>query len=196
MNAKSELQTLKEKYQQLELELAAAKKENVYLRTIHTKVDDARNAVNLLSTEANDVPAYWDVLLNNIYENSHSAILIFNTTIHKVVKVNKRAIELFEAESASQFHSSYLPELEFVKTTEADLIALFNQVQEKGKASRLFHYQTFKGKPFWGLCQIQNYNINDESILAIRISDINEHLKEKEVSDAILSSYHQLTDNI
>lgn len=200
MNLSVELQLLKEKCQLLEQELASIKQENAYLSTVNTKLIEARNTGTspnaLPNNEVTNAPLYWDVLLNNIYENSHSAILIFNTTNHQVVSVNKRAIELFEAESTSQFHSSYLPELEYVKTTESELIALFNEVQTKGKASRLFHYQTFKGKPFWGLCQIQNYNINNESILAIRISDINEHLKEKEVSDAILNSYHQLTDNI
>jgi PAS domain S-box-containing protein len=200
MNTQSEHKTLKEKYQQLELELAAARKEIDYLTTENTRLIEARNSGNstnnLANTKPNNVPLYWDELLSKIYENSHSAILIFNTTKHEVVSVNKRAIELFEAESTSQFHSSYQPELEFVKTTEKDLAALYSQVKEKGKASRLFHYKTFKGRPFWGLCQIQSFDFNNESILAIRISDINEHLKEKEVSEAIISTYYQLTDSI
>jgi len=168
MTENTELQLLQKQYQRLEQELIAAKKENAYLSTVNTKLIEARNtgtSPNTISNiKADDTPIYWNILLNNIYENSHSAILVFNTTNHQVISVNKRAIELFEAESISQFHSSYLPELEYVKTTETDFISLFNEVQEKGKASRLFHYQTFKGKPFWGLCQIQSYIINNESM--------------------------------
>ena len=144
MNTQSEFQLLKEKYQQLELELAEQKKQNSLLTKVNVKLIVERNEGRLTNTtlevKEGKIPEYWTNLLHNIYETSKEAILIFNHTENKVISVNDRAIELFEAESDDQFHSVFIRELQYNPVSEQELINLYYEISTTGKASRLFQY--------------------------------------------------------
>ncbi len=140
--------------------------------------------------------------LQAIFDNSFDALFLVNWKERKIIKANKRAVELFEAEEESDFYGLY--GLEFHKSPKEKVN--YEEMRKSLKENKAFEeevlYKTFKGNEFWGNLVIRIIYISGMPYQSIRVTDItNQKNTKKQIQDSLhekeilLSEIHHRVKN-
>lgn len=117
--------------------------------------------------------------LQSVFENSHDALFLVDWEIRKIIKANKRAVELFEMNSESDFNDKYGLDFHAESPTKVDLENMRQLVIETGKFEGEVLYNTNKGNQFWGALTVILISIGEKKYQSVRITDISEKKKNK-----------------
>jgi len=137
-----------------------------------------------------------DIQLEAIFNNSADALFLVNWGERKIVKANRRAIEMFEAASEKDFLGKF--GLDFHKNypTTEETDRMKKLLTEKGNFEDEILYKTFKGKEFWGALSVKAIDINGEKYQSVRLTDISEQKKAKEQTETALKEKELLLAEI
>ena len=138
----------------------------------------------------------------SIFNNSYDALFVVDSGAKKIIKANKRAVELFEMEQESDFYSSYGLDFHKNAVSKKELDFMTNEVLTKGVYRGEVVYKTKKGNEFWGALAIREMIINEKRYQSVRVADITpqkefakkiqDSLNEKEI---LLSEIHHRVKN-
>lgn len=135
-----------------------------------------------------DTNLFLQYQMKAIFDNSHDAILLMDSDKREIVKVNHRAVELFEVNSEHDLIGKSGIDLHKNQTAEVEI----HQIRSSLKNSGGFHgevlYKTAKGNEFWGALGIKNIAINSKNYHAVRITDIS---AQYEINAKLKSSLHE-----
>ncbi|HXD92862.1 MAG TPA: histidine kinase dimerization/phosphoacceptor domain -containing protein [Bacteroidia bacterium] len=136
------------------------------------------------------------VQLEEIFNNSVDALFLVNWGERKIVKANKRAVEMFEAESEQDFLHRYGLDLHKNYPTESEIKEMRDSLVERSIYEGEILYKTFLGKEFWGALSIKIINIKGEKFQSVRLTDISEQKRIKEQTGASLKEKELLLGEI
>ena len=125
--------------------------------------------------------------LQAIYDNSSDAIFLVNSD-SKIIKANKRAVELFEMESEASVVGCHGLDFHRQPLAAEELNEMHLELLNNGQYESEFLYKTEKGKEFWGAISIKVIMIREEKYCMIRITDVTHQHK---VSDKLKASLHE-----
>lgn len=151
-----------------------------------------------------DTNLFLQYQMKAIFDNSHDAILLADANRREIIKVNNRAIELFEVNSANDLIGKFGLDLHKNKPSGSEI----NQIQSSLQSSGFHHdevlFKTGKENEFWGALAIKIVTINSQIYHAVRITDItaqyelNAKLKSSLYEKEILLSeiHHRVKNNM
>jgi PAS domain S-box-containing protein len=120
-------------------------------------------------------------LLSSIFNESADAIFLVNPETLLIQDCNRRAVEMFEAESKED-----LLNLEGVtrskNSCQEEDVPPIPERQDQGFGSKEVEYLTKKGKPFWGNLATKKIYVAGQIINLVRVTDITTR---KQAEDAI-----------
>jgi PAS domain S-box-containing protein len=139
-----------------------------------------------------------------IFENSNDAKFLVRSSDRKIVKVNKRGIELLEADSVEKLMIEYSFSFRKSRPGPGETERIHEQVAEKGYYEDEVQYKTFKGNEFWASVFVRPLTIHNEKFYSIRLTDVSEkriakqkleiELKEKEL--LLAEIHHRVKNNL
>jgi two-component sensor histidine kinase len=139
-----------------------------------------------------------------VFDNSADALFLVDWDQRRIEKANRRAIELFEADSEADFLDKFGPDFHKTKLTPEESNAMRSALFEKGIYESEILYKTFKGNEFWGAISIKFIEANGEKLQSVRLTDISEKrkiaqnieasLKEKEL--LLAEVHHRVKNNL
>jgi PAS domain S-box-containing protein len=142
--------------------------------------------------------------VEGIFNNSEDALFLVDRIEKKIVKANRRAIELFEVEKEENFFNFFGLDLHKNYPTEEEITKTSVQIEKNGVYEDEILYKTFKGNEFWGAITVKMIEVNDEKYQSVRITDISEKrksaqniqssLKEKEL--LLAEVHHRVKNNL
>jgi PAS domain S-box-containing protein len=122
----------------------------------------------------------------SMFDNSSDALFLVDMVKSKIVKANKRAVELFEMEKESDFFPygglDFHQDDMSLKEIDAIKAILF----EKGMYEGEVLYRTNLGKEFWGALAIRLIYIAGKPFQSVRVTDISERKKAEQYTKASL----------
>lgn len=134
--------------------------------------------------------------LEAIFDNSVDALFLVNWDERKIVKANKRAIEMFEAKSEDDFLQRYGLDLHKNYPTDEEINSMRTALAENGIFEGEILYKTFAGKDFWGGVSIKAITIKGVKHQSVRLTDISEQKRIKEQTGASLKEKELLLGEI
>jgi PAS domain S-box-containing protein len=146
---------------------------------------------------------FLQLQLQAIFDNSYDALMLFDSEKKNIVRVNQRALEMFEMDESTlvgrkgiDLHKIY-PSEQYLQKIRLDLLTAGSHQSE-------VLYKTGRGNEFWGSLSVRAINISGKKYQMIRITDIttshqvNEKLKaslqEKEV--LLAEIHHRVKNNL
>lgn len=140
--------------------------------------------------------------LQAIFENSFDALFLVDWKKRKIIKANKRAIELFQMDSEDDFLDKYGLDLHKEIPSETELNAMTTALNSHGFYEGEVLYKTKTGKEFWGALAIKLVLIGTEKYQSVRVTDITIERKVKKhietslhVKEVLLSEIHHRVKN-
>ncbi|MCW3104741.1 MAG: hypothetical protein JWO09_3181 [Bacteroidetes bacterium] len=134
--------------------------------------------------------------LQAIFENSYDALFLVDWKKRKIIKVNQRAVELFEMDSPDEFYESYGIDLHKETPDEPEMEMMRNALNTKGLYEGEVLYKTKTGKEFWGALAIKLVTIGTERYQSVRVTDITVEKKAKAHVEASLHEKEILLSEI
>jgi PAS domain S-box-containing protein len=138
----------------------------------------------------------------SIFNTSLDALFLVDYTYRIIVKANKRAVELFEMNTESDFYNFEGMDLHKVAFTPSQHLEMKECLLSKGYYENEILYKTKNGNVFWGSLAIRVINIGGRVFQSVRVTDItpqknieqqiNASLNEKEI---LLSEIHHRVKN-
>jgi PAS domain S-box-containing protein len=113
-------------------------------------------------------------LREEIYNGSADAIFLVDPLSLLTFDCNRRAVDLFEAESKKELIGIAGHTLQKNLFTEAEFISIENEIHEFGFWSKEVEYVTKKGKYFWGNLAVKRIIVADKEIDLVRVTDISD----------------------
>jgi PAS domain S-box-containing protein len=124
----------------------------------------------------------------NMFNESAGANFLADLNTLKTVSCNKKAIEIFEADDASQLIGVDTQLFQVSTFSKEEMEAIKTEVADNWGWSREIEFKTLKGQVFWGNLEYRVVQFQNKPFMQIRITDISdrkrlEHLlmAEKEV---------------
>lgn len=141
--------------------------------------------------------------LKAIFDNSYDAIFLVDSEKRKIIKVNKRAAELFEMKE-KELIGRYGLDLHKVPYTEKELQEIRFSLANTGAYYSEVLYKTGKGNEFWGSLAIKQITLHAKKYQVVRIADnsvqheINDKLKTSVYEKEILLAevHHRVKNNM
>ena len=113
-------------------------------------------------------------LFESIYNEAADAIFLVNAETLLITDCNRRAVELFEAESKDELINIEGRTLQKNSFTEEELKSIVDEISLKGFWSRELEYVTKKGKLFWGNLAAKEIYVAGQEMNLVRVKDITE----------------------
>ncbi|MBD2254301.1 PAS domain S-box protein [Nostoc parmelioides] len=132
-------------------------------------------------------------LCESIYNESADALFLVDPQTLLIADCNRRAVELFEADSKSELLSIKVNTLQLQPFTSDELAQITAQIRHKGVWNAEIQYLTRKGNLFWGnlaakevamVCDLPSV-ITNQVVHLVRVTDITER---KRAEAALLQS--------
>jgi len=136
------------------------------------------------------------VQLGAIFNNSVDALFLVNRDERKIVKANRRAVEMFEANEENDFFQKFGLDLHKNYPTDEELKEMHTALSEKGVYEGEILYKTFLNREFWGAISVKEINIKGEKYQSVRLTDISEQKRIKEQTGASLKEKELLLGEI
>jgi PAS domain S-box-containing protein len=134
--------------------------------------------------------------LQAIFENSYDALFLVDWKRKKIIKVNQRAVELFEMDSPNEFYDSYGIDLHKEIPGDPEMEKMRNALNIHGLYEGEVLYKTKTGKEFWGALAIKLVLIGNEKYQSVRVTDITVEKKAKAHVEASLHEKEILLSEI
>lgn len=134
--------------------------------------------------------------LQAVFDNSFDALFLVDWKIRKIIKANRRAVELFQMDSEEDFYDRYGLDLHKEKPSEAEQKRMRDSLNKYGFFEGEVLYKTKKGMEFWGALAIKLVSIGDEKYQSVRVTDITADKKAKENVEASLNEKEILLSEI
>ncbi|MCA1993367.1 MAG: response regulator [Coleofasciculus sp. S288] len=120
-------------------------------------------------------------LLESIFNESADAIFLVNPETLLITDCNRRAVELFEAQSKDELINIEGHSLQKRRFTPEELSSIVGELALKGFWSRELEYVTQKGKLFWGNLAVKQIHVAGHQMHLVRVTDITDR-KQTEVA--------------
>lgn len=127
-----------------------------------------------------------EVQLEAIFDNAVDAHFLMNLGSRKIIKANKRAVEMFEADAENNFYGLHGLDLHKIKPAKEEVEFINNALEKSGTFSGEILYKTLKSKEFWGAISVRLIDIKGQKYHAVRITDISDQKKIKEQTETSL----------
>jgi PAS domain S-box-containing protein len=111
-------------------------------------------------------------LLESIFNESADAIFLVNAETLLITDCNRRAVELFEAQSKDELLNIEGRTLQKKSFTAEDLSSIVDEIALYGFWSRELEYVTKKGKVFWGNLAVKEIHVAGQAMHLVRVTDI------------------------
>jgi PAS domain S-box-containing protein len=111
-------------------------------------------------------------LLESIFNESADAIFLVNAETLLITDCNRRAVELFEAQSKDELLNIEGRTLQKESFTAEDLSSIVDEIALYGFWSRELEYVTKKGKIFWGNLAAKEIHVAGQTMHLVRVTDI------------------------
>jgi len=134
--------------------------------------------------------------LQAVFDNSFDALFLVDWKIRKIIKANRRAVELFQMNSEEDFYNLYGLDLHKEMPSESEQKRIRDSLNNNGFFEGEVLYKTKKGKEFWGALAIKLVSIGNEKYQSVRVTDITFDKKHKENVEASLSEKEILLSEI
>jgi PAS domain S-box-containing protein len=138
----------------------------------------------------------------SIFDTSFDALFLIEYIERRVIKANRRAVELFEMENENEFYNPEGLDFRKEKMSKKDYLAIKEDLFLKGFHENEVIYKTKKGNYFWGALAIRIINIGEKQYQSVRITDITSQKEfEKNIKNALnekeilLSEIHHRVKN-
>jgi len=139
-----------------------------------------------------------------IFNNSGDALFLIDHRNKSIMKANKRAVELFEANSEWELIGKRGYDFHKEKPGFCDIKATRDLVDRSGVYEDEILYETLRGNEFWGAVSVKMIEVKGICFQSIRITDISEKrkvaqklkssLKEKEL--LLAEVHHRVKNNL
>ena len=113
-------------------------------------------------------------LLESIFNESADAIFLVNIETGLIIDCNRRAVELFEANSKEELINIKEEIFHKESFTPQELSSILQEIDIKGFWNRELEYFTKKGKLFWGNLAVKQIQVAGKNINLVRVTDITE----------------------
>jgi PAS domain S-box-containing protein len=127
-------------------------------------------------------------LLESIFNESTDAIFLVNAETLLITNCNRRAVELFEAQSKDELLNIEGRTLQKKSFTPEDLNTIVDEIALYGFWSWELEYVTKKGKLFWGSLAAREIYVAGQKMHLVRVTDITTR---KQAEDALRTSEAQ-----
>lgn len=117
--------------------------------------------------------------LKSIFENSFDALFLVDWDERRILRANKRAVEMFEFDNEASFFDRYGSDLHANANNTEEIAMIRKQLVDDGRYEDEILYRTAKGRLFWGAIAIIVIEINGKKYQSVRITDISEKKKNK-----------------
>ena len=125
-------------------------------------------------------------LLESIFNESADAIFLVSIETGLITDCNRRAVELFEADSKDELLNIEGQTLQEERFTPEELSSIWNEIDSKGLWSRELKYVTKKGKLFWGNLAAKQIQVAGQKMNLVRVTDITERKQREETLKLIV----------
>ncbi len=113
-------------------------------------------------------------LLESIFNESADAIFLVNTETLLITDCNRRAVEMFEAQSKDELLNIKGETLHKKSFTPGELQSIRDKIAIYGFWSQELEYVTKKGRLFWGNLAARDISVAGQIIRLVRVTDITE----------------------
>ncbi len=124
-------------------------------------------------------------LFESIFNESSDAIFLVNSQTLLITDCNRRAVELFEADSKDELLNIEGRELQKEPFTPEELSFIVEEMALKSFWSKELEYVTKKGKVFWGNLAAREIYVAGQEMHLVRVTDITER---KQAEEALRTS--------
>ena len=131
-----------------------------------------------------------------IFDNSQDGLFLVDSSNKRIIKANKRAVEIFEMDSEHQFYSLYGNDLHKEKWSEDKVNFFYNELRSNKSYEDEILYKTNKGNEFWGALAIKLISINGKEYQSVRVTNIHSQKKSQRVTQAALQEKEVLLAEI
>ncbi len=121
-----------------------------------------------------------------IFDNSQDALFLVDGETRKIIKANKRAVEIFEMDSEEDFYSLTGLQLHANEVSSHELAEMRSRLGSTGIYEGEVLYKTKKGRLFWGALAGRLIDIQDKSYQSVRVTDIHAQKTAQELTKAAL----------
>lgn len=132
----------------------------------------------------------------SMFDNSFDALFLVDWKKRKIVKANKRAVELFEMEKESDFFDYYGLDFHKTEITQQELEKMREDLFSKGLYENEILYKTNLGNEFWGSLAIRLIYIGGQPFQSVRVTDITQQKKSEQFTKASLQEKELLLAEI
>ncbi|MBC7450708.1 MAG: PAS domain S-box protein, partial [Cytophagales bacterium] len=132
-------------------------------------------------------------IFEGILRNTNEAVFFVEQYTRTIIDCNKRAIELFEADSKEELIGLKGPELHCYPMFEEDRARAVREEELPNGWDWELLYQTRKNRKFWGRINVLKLKIENRALLLVRITDID---NEKKALEKLIQSEKKYRDLI
>ncbi|MCK6650355.1 MAG: PAS domain S-box protein, partial [Bacteroidia bacterium] len=122
----------------------------------------------------------------SMFDNSLDALFLVDWKLRKIIKANKRAVELFEMEKESDFFERYGLDFHKNEFSTKELDKMRSELMDKGIYENEILYRTNLGREFWGALAIRLIYIGGLPFQSVRVTDISERKKAEQYTKTAL----------
>jgi PAS domain S-box-containing protein len=131
--------------------------------------------VSQIQTESRttEPKAIWSpTVYESLFNEATDAIFLVDAQTLRTLDCNRRAVELYEAESKQILLDIEGHQLQRQCFTPEELSEISQAINQSGSWSREIEYVTLKGKAFWGQLTAKQFTVEGQLINVIWITDI------------------------
>jgi len=119
-------------------------------------------------------------LLESIFNESADAIFLVSRETGLIVDCNRRAVELFEANSKEELLNIEGQTLQKERFVPEELNLIWYEIDINGFWSREIEYVTKQGKMFWGNIAVKQIYVVNQKMNLVRVTDITKRKQAEE----------------
>jgi PAS domain S-box-containing protein len=132
----------------------------------------------------------------SMFDNSFDALFLVDWKKRKIVKANKRAVQLFEMEKESDFFDHYGLDFHYDELPQQELEKMRSDLVTKSTYESEVKYRTNLGNVFWGALAIRLISIGGNSYQSVRVTDITSQKKAEQYTKNALNEKELLLAEI
>jgi signal transduction histidine kinase len=131
--------------------------------------------------------------ITTLFNDAPDAIFILNAKNYAIIECNKKALEIFEAESKTSLISLPLFRLYESEPVEFSQNLLEYNFKNEGEHTQELSFRTLKQNVFWGRLKKRSLKIEDDEYVVLRISKVIDYLRAEEALSSLLRGTAKVT---
>jgi PAS domain S-box-containing protein len=134
--------------------------------------------------------------LKAIFDNSQDALFLVEAESKKIIKANRRAVEVFEMDAEEDFYVIAGHNLHKHEMPAEQYDQMIGELNNRGIYETEILYLTKKGREFWGALSISMIIIQGDKYQSVRVTDIHAQKLSRETTQAALNEKEVLLAEI